>query len=148
MDRRFLYIGCFPDPDEFQKKIDLIGSERLEKVIDCPHVTFVFAPKTVDTSLFGQPIRVRITGYGKNAKNEGVSVTLHAQDPTLQKMIAAIPVPHITVSVGQAGVPFETRHLEFQDISPIDLWGLFGGMTDDNRVITHESGLNNKNRRK
>lgn len=138
MDRRFLYIGCFPDPKEFAEKIDLISTERLEKVIDCPHVTFVFAPKQVDTSLFGQRIGVRITGYGKNAKNEGVSVTLQAQDPTLQKMINDIPVPHITISVGPDGVPFETRYLKFRDIPPMDLWCVFGGVTDKNKVITQQ----------
>lgn len=138
MDRRFLYIGCFPDPKEFAEKIDLIGSERLEKVIDCPHVTFVFAPKQVDTSLFGQRVCARITGYGKNAKNEGVSVTLQAQNPTLQKMINDIPAPHITISVGPDGVPFETRYLKFRDIPPIDLWCVFGGVTDKNQVITQQ----------
>lgn len=139
MDKRFLYIGCFPDPREFQEKITSIHSQRLERVIDCPHVTFVFAPKDVDTTLFGQPIRVRITGYGKSEKNEGVSVTLHAQDPALQKMIDAIPVPHITISVSEEGVPFETRNLEFHEISPVELWGLFGGMTNGNRVVTRKN---------
>ena len=136
-----MYIGCFLDPQEFEKKIALIGADRLERVIDCPHVTFVFAPKQVDSSLFGQSIGVRITGYGKNAKNEGVAVTLHTQNPTLQKMIDDIPVPHITISVGPEGVPFETRFLEFRDIPPIDLWGVFGGMTDKNRVITLENPM-------
>ena len=138
MDKRFLYVGCFPDPREFSEKISGIDSSRLEHIIACPHVTFVFAPQQVDTSLFGQPIRIRITGYGKNDKNEGVSVTLHTQNPALQKMIDDIPVPHITISVGQDGVPFETRYLEFRDIPPMELSGLFGGMTSDDRVITQK----------
>lgn len=138
MDKRFLYVGCFPDPQEFQKKISEIDSYRLDRIIACPHVTFVFAPKNVDTSLFGQRVQIRIIGYGKNHKNEGVAVTLHAQDPVLQKMIDDIPVPHITISVGEDGVPVETRNLEFRDIPPIELSGLFGGMTNDNRVITRK----------
>lgn len=138
MDGRFLYIGCFPDPKEFAETIHRISSERLEKVIDCPHVTFVFAPKQVDTSLFGQRVRVCITGYGKSDKNEGVSVTLRAQDPTLQKMIDDIPMPHITISVGPDGVPFETRYLKFRNIPPMDLWCVFGGVTDKNKLITQQ----------
>lgn len=136
MEKRFLYIGCFPDPREFQEKISAIPSSRLERVIEHPHVTFQFAPKDVDTTLFGQSISLCITGYGNDGKNEGVSVTLRAQDPTLQEMIDAIPVPHITVSVSKDGVPYKTRNLSFQDISPMELWGLFGGMTEGGRVIT------------
>jgi len=33
------------------------------------------------------------------------------------------------------------RFLEFRDIPPIDLWGVFGGMTDKNRVITLENPM-------
>ena len=139
MDKRFLYVGCFPDPKEFAKKISGIDPHRLERIIAHPHVTFVFAPKHVDTSLFGQRIRIRITGYGKNDKNEGVAVTLRSEDPTLQRMIDDIPVPHITISVGENGVPVETRYLEFRSISPIELSGVFGGMTSNNRVITQKN---------
>lgn len=136
MEKRFLYIGCFPNPREFQEKISGLPGSRLERVIEHPHVTFRFAPKDADTSLFGQIISLRITGYGNNGKNEGVSVTLRAEDPALQEMIDAITVPHITLSVSKDGVPYETRNLSFQNIPPMELRGLFGGMTEHGRVIT------------
>ena len=56
----FIYIGCFPDPEELRRTAAGIRGEapKLEREIEHPHVTFVYRPEEVDRSLFGKKLRI------------------------------------------------------------------------------------------
>lgn len=51
-------------------------------------------------------------------------------------MADEIEVPHITLSVGKKGRAYDTRYLEFSDIEPFVLDGVFGGYRQDGTVNT------------
>lgn len=131
----YRYVGCFFDAAQLWQALADCRTAPLEKAIDAPHVTFVYQPRTVDTALFGTPVRVMAVGYGNDGVNEGVQVWLCADAPALQAMIEAIPVPHITLSVGRDGQPVNTRDLAFAPITPVCLAGVYGGYTADHRVV-------------
>lgn len=131
----YKYIGCFVDFHELHAAIGQ-PEARLARVIENPHVTFVYRPDSVDLSLFGIPIALTVTGYGNDGINEGLSVTIDTENAALQAMAKDIPVPHITVSVSEDGEPVDTAKLQFTPIEPFRLTGYFGGFRFDGSVDT------------
>lgn len=124
------YIGCFFDRDELFQKVAHIRKDPLSNEKTKPHITFVYAPQTVPEELFGAPVAVTVTGYGNDGHNEGLQVVLTANDPVLNKMIAQIPVPHITLAVSDDGQAVNTRYITFSPISPFEITGHFDGHID------------------
>lgn len=59
MDRSYHYIGCFFPKEELLSRTEHISEGHLFRLIDAPHVTFVFAPEKADESLFGEKVRVK-----------------------------------------------------------------------------------------
>ena len=135
MEHPFHYIGCFFSRDALWEILAPCRHAALENPIQAPHITFAYEPEEVDTALFGKEIWVTVIGYGNNGRNEAVKVTLHSEDPTLEKMIRQIPVPHITLSVSEGAEPVDSRYLDFTPIAPIQIKGTFGGFTQDREVI-------------
>lgn len=135
MNTQFHYVGLFFKFHSFQSLIAGIRRDPLENDILYPHITFEYMPQEVDRSLFGKPVQVKIVGYGNDGENEGVKVELSSEDPVLQSMIEKIEVPHVTIAVSDAGEPVNTRRLEFHEIEPIELTGIYGGYVDGGRVI-------------
>lgn len=123
----FEYIGCFFEPAEFYRTVSHLRINPLPNEKKAPHVTFAYEPETVPQELFGQPITVTVTGYGNNGENEGLRVTLTGNNSRINEMIAAIPVPHITLAVSDTGQAVNTRYLEFSHVEPIRLTGQFNG---------------------
>lgn len=119
---------------ELYSKIESISRDSLEKTIMNPHVTFVYEPCEVKTELFGSKIKIKIVGYGKSAENEGLKVELITDNPILEEMILRIPVPHITLSISADGKAVNTRYLDFHEIAPIEIYGIFGGCTYSGEV--------------
>lgn len=138
MQNQIKYIGCFFSRQELYEKLLQKGVPQLETAILHPHVTFQYHPQTVNFDLFGKEVTVKVTGYGNDGKNEGVSVELFSEDPVLSSMIAAIQTPHITLSVAKGCEPFDTRLLRFTPIEPFFLKGIFGGLTFDSRLLTQK----------
>ena len=127
MNSKYQYIGCFLSQKEVLSYADGVSTGHLFRIITIPHVTFVFEPDDVDESLFGEKIRVEATGYGNNGRNEGLSVKLYSENRVLADMIERIEIPHITISVGEGGRPYDTKFLKFRPIEPFELEGVFGG---------------------
>lgn len=125
-----IYIGAFVDKKELLKAAETVSKNRLQRVIDNPHVTFKFKPQSVDKTLFGETVEITIIGYANDGKNEGFKVSVTSNNPELSKMIEAIPTPHITISVAENGKPVDTGFLNFKNIHcPIKITGTFGGFT-------------------
>lgn len=124
---KYEYIGCFFDREELFRKVAHIRKNPLPNEKQAPHITFVYAPRTVPEELFGQRVLVTVTGYGNDGHNEGLQVTLTADHPTIKEMIAQIPVPHITLAVSDDGQAVNTRYIPFLPIEPFPLVGYFGG---------------------
>lgn len=137
MMHRFRYIGCFVDPIDLEEKLSHIPRRPLKRAILNPHVTVAYRPETVDLSLFGMKVRLRITDYGRDENNEGVRVELFAEDPRLAEQFQTVKVPHITLSVSEAGEAVNTRDLRFEAVKPVELFGVYGGYTEEHEVITH-----------
>ena len=136
MSRSFVYIGCFFPRDAVLLHAARIAPRRLDRIIQHPHVTFVYAPEQVDTSLFGLPVQAQVVGYGNDGRNEGFRVLLTARSPALCRLADAIEQPHITLSVAAGGHSVDTGRLTFSPIEPFLLEGRFGGMRPDGAVIT------------
>lgn len=132
----YKYIGCFINFQKFQEAIKSLPAVRLDRVIEHPHITFVYRPDSVDTSLFGEPMDITVVGYGNDGTNEGLLVELGVQNPTLAAMAKRIPVPHITISVSADGQPVDTAKLTFSPMEPFSLMGYFGGFKADDSVDT------------
>jgi len=125
-----IYIGAFVNKKELLKVAETVSKNRLQRVIDNPHVTFKFKPQSVDKTLFGETVEITIIGYANDGKNEGFKVSVASNNPELSKMIEAIPTPHITISVSENGKPVDTGFLNFKNIRhPIKITGTFGGFT-------------------
>lgn len=129
---KYIYIAIFVDAEEVYNKAE--GS-RLEKLIRFPHVTLKFKPESVNESLFGEKVTVKIIGYGNNGDNEGWKVDLYTENLELRKMIDNVEVPHITLSTSLQGKPVDTKNLQFEECNGIILHGIFGGYTYDNTVV-------------
>ena len=136
MRHPYRYIGCFISPSSLEAAIAGLGV-RLSKPIACPHITFAYMPKTVDTSLFGERVIFRAVGYGRDEENEGLLVEPLCVPARLKTLADEIDVPHITLSVSDSGEPVNTRYLQFTPIEPFELEGTFGGFTDKQAVVLH-----------
>ena len=139
MNHNFIYVGCFINYHDLQKKVNSIRKVSLSRQIRNPHITFAYKPESVDESLFGKKIKIIITGYGYNEDNEGVKVELYSNDSEIVKMIKNIPVPHITLSVITNGKPVNTRNLIFNAVEPIEIEGIYVGYASSGDVITFAS---------
>jgi len=135
----FSYIGCFFPAEELYAALAPMRKAPLPREIDAPHVTYIYNPREVDTSLFGLPITATVIGYGADGENEGVSVRLSAEDPRLQKCLDTIAVPHITLSVSETGKPVNTDKLHFAPTEPVKITGTFGGYTWGHRVVLSDA---------
>lgn len=54
-----------------EKSIQGLRKEPLPKTIRDPHVTFAYMPRTVDETLFGEEMAIKMIGYGNDGRNEG-----------------------------------------------------------------------------
>lgn len=129
MNHPYIYVGCFLCSDALQRVIEGFRVNPLENDIQYPHITFAFKPYSVDRTLFGEEIKVVITGYGNNGVNEGLRVELFSNNIVIQEMIDHIDQPHITVAVSNEGKPVNTKDLTFASVRPIILIGKYGGYT-------------------
>ena len=135
MTRNYHYIGCFFPQEKLLSCAESVSEGHLFRIIETPHITFVFEPDEVDELLFGEKIKVKVTGYGNDGRNEGFRVEPYSENRKLQTMIDNIPVPHITISVAKGARPYRTRFLEFQPIEPFELDGIFGGYIEGGTVV-------------
>lgn len=136
MNSTYEYVGCFVDQEELLEKLKDVGTGHLDRVIKYTHVTFEYKPETVDETLFGEELGIKIVGYGKNGENEGVRVELTTENPRLREMISEIEIPHITLSVSEKGKPVNTKYLSYSPIYPIKITGIYGGyVRKDDTVI-------------
>lgn len=135
MEHPFIYVGCFIKEKEFTEILQRVPGKRLERLIEHPHITFVYEPEKVDESLFGEEIKIRVVGYGNDGENEGVKVELFTKSTILQDMIGDISVPHITISVSKEGKSVNTNQLNFHTIDPFEISGKFGGYAQWEKVI-------------
>ncbi len=136
MEHSYTYIGCFIDREKLYESIAAIERTPLYRIIGNTHITFAYRPETVDETLFGEEVRVRIVGYGNNGKNEGLKVEIASDNEKIQSLAEKIPVPHITLSVSEDGDTADTRYLEFEAVEPIEITGVFGGKTEEETVNT------------
>lgn len=128
-------MGCFFEAGELYEKVEFIREMPLPMPVENPHITFQYKPKSIDRELFGQRIQVEIVGYGNNGINEGLCVRVFAGDPQIQEMIKKIEIPHITLALSEGGEAVNTRELEFSEIPTITITGIYGGCTEDKKVI-------------
>lgn len=135
MAHPFIYVGCFVKSDEVFEKVRIIKGQRLEKMIEHPHVTFEYKPELVDENFFGEIIDITIIGYACDGKNEGVLVNMYSKNSELQEIIDRICVPHITLSVSKNGKPVDTKNLDFKPCEPIKMSGKYGGYDKWGKVI-------------
>lgn len=129
--QNYEYIGCFFDKEELFRKVSHIRKNLLPNEKKHPHITFVYAPETVPTDLFGEIISVTVIGYGNDGHNEGLQVTLSTSHPVLNAMIAQISVPHITLAVSDDGQAVNTKNIPFSPVEPFSLIGHFGGYLNE-----------------
>ena len=135
----FSYLGCFFPQEIPSEKLRAIDRKPLSRLIDVPHLTLQFNPRSIDVSLFGTEIAVTMLGYGCDGENEGVLVKAHSENPQIQSIIDAVPVPHITLSVSSDGKPVNTARLSFSPIEPVMIKGVFGGYTWDGKTVIESS---------
>lgn len=140
MSHPYIYIGCFVPEDEMSVIFSRLGKPRLARAIAFPHVTFKYRPAEVDESLFGEKLAIRVVGYGNDGSNEGVRVTLSAENAVISRMIGGVAVPHITLSVSGSGKPVNTKFLRFSSVEPFEITGYFGGYTAGGGVVTGADG--------
>ena len=136
--KNYIYTGAFIDQKILLGAIKSIKGDRLEKLIEFPHITFQFHPETVPTLLFGEKIYVRVVGYSNDGKNEGLKVEAFAANPLLSDMIKEILVPHITISVSAKGKPVDTAKLDFHRIEPFFMEMTFGAYTPEGVILEKE----------
>lgn len=129
---KYHYIGCFLPFEKLMGKCKELKLQHLERVIRSPHVTFVYEPDSVDESLFGEKVEIKVIGYGNNGINEGFQVEIFSSNERIVKMARRIPVPHITLSVGEHGKPVDTKKLDFAPIEEFMIEGWFGGYPFEN----------------
>lgn len=124
---KFQYVGVFFEADYFMNEISKICDNHLFRVIQNPHITFAYKPSTIDESLFGERVVVKMVAYGNNGINEGVKVELVSANEAVRTAFSQIEIPHITISVSESGKPVNTRYLDFSQIEPIEIEGIYGG---------------------
>ena len=134
MKHNYIYIGCFVSLNILFARLADFSNNRLPKIIKNPHITFSYMPHAVNEALFGEDVRLTVTGYGNDGENEGVSVVMQSENTELAEMIKRIEVPHITVSVSETGRPVNTRRLLFRPIEPFEMAAEFGGYSKFGRI--------------
>ena len=135
------YIGCFFDPETLAEKLVTMERTFLFRKIPAPHVTFVYAPVQVPEELFGETITVTVIGYGNNGENEALLVMFSYVPDSLKALAAAIPVPHITLSVSENGSSVNSKDLAFRNTAPFTLTGVFGAMDMEGHIYTQAPNL-------
>lgn len=133
---KYQYIGAFLNREALYAKEQVKSREHLDRLIDAPHVTFQYLPEEVNENLFGEPVRLKVTGYGKDGDNEGLRVEIIAENPEIQEMAKSIPLPHVTISISTTGKAVNTRFLEFADVKPFFLEATFGVYEKDTKKTT------------
>ena len=134
-----LYTAVFVDNEDLKYAIKDIRRNRLENDIEHKHVTVEYKPKEkVPAYLLGKTVHIKIVGYGCDGKNEGLQVELHPENDELNEMINKIKVPHITLSIGKGCKAKDTSDIEFTDIDPIEIDGVFGVMLKSGEYIVEE----------
>lgn len=144
MEHVYRYIGCFFPQEHLLSYIAPLGYHHLEQMIAHPHITFAYRPDSVDESLFGETITIRATAYGNDGENEGLKVELISACPKLTKAFQAIAVPHITLSISAEGKAVNTGSLQFHQIEPFELTGIYGGYEaeTENVILTSQAYKN------
>lgn len=130
------YIGCFFDREQLQEALKPLERTPLQRPIAQPHITVVYRPREIPVALFGLKVTAKVTGYGCDGENEALQVELIDPPQGLRQLVEKIPVPHITLSVSADGEPVNSSRLDFQRVAPFFLEGVFGAMTNADKVIT------------
>lgn len=126
--QKVVYTGVFVDSKDLTHKLSMHGVKRTKLWREIPntHVTFQYRPETVDESLFGSPVDIRVVGYGANSQNEGLLVEVICANKEVQKLCEQVAVPHITLSVSEDGKPVNTRYVDFVRIeNPFVIQGVY-----------------------
>lgn len=132
-ERRFLlskviYTAVFVDSSNLPKP-------QLARRIEAPHVTLDFRPVDVPWDIFGEIVKIDVTGYANNGKNEGLKVKIHSENKRVMEEVSKILVPHITLSVAEGGSPRHTGGLNFIDVEPYSFYGKIGAFTNTGVVF-------------
>lgn len=134
--KKYQYIGAFLNREDLYETQQIKGRKHLDRLIEAPHVTFQYLPEEVNENLFGESVRLKVTGYGKDEENEGLRVEIITENPEIQEMAKSIPLPHVTLSISNTGKAVNTRFLEFADVEPFFLEATFGGYEKDTKKTT------------
>lgn len=135
LEKYYYFMGCFFERDTILSLAEHYGTNRLFKIIKCPHVTFKFRPKDIPVDLLGQEMKFKVVGYGNDGKNEGLLVKLvyeTFEHGKAKELYSKIKIPHITVSVSEISRARYTSDLDFINIdNNIIISGRFGVMLDN-----------------
>lgn len=107
---------------------------KLAKTIECQHITHQYRPAVIPTRFFGQTAKIRVTGYGINANNEGFKVEIVEASEELRKAFENVELPHITTGISKSGKAVNTRFLDFAEIEPFELTVTYGGF-ENGKII-------------
>ena len=129
---KMIYTGAFVSTSLIGERF--VGT--LSKTIANQHVTFAFKPSSdvqdVINRHLGEDVRITAIGYGNDGENEGLKVKVESESEELNRLIEAIDIPHITISVGENGKPVNTKTLDFKPIKPFQIKGTLGNyVTED-----------------
>ena len=103
-------------------------SSKLSKDIEFKHITTEFRPTKAHEHLYGKQATFVIIGYGNDEVNEGYKVKLvSCESDELRELYAAIPIPHITLSISPEGKVVNTKNLDFEPIDEFVMFTKFGG---------------------
>lgn len=140
---KYLYTGIFFDFAKLREMVDCgITTQRLDRVVENPHVTFTFKPTNVDQKLFGQPGIFKVIGYANDGVNQGLEVEWVSIARSLKNECRQIKKPHITISVSNDGKPVDTGKLQFEPIKePFWIKGTYGAYTDKGEVILQDPDI-------
>lgn len=141
MDNCYHYIGCFLPKDQLARYVEKVSTGHLVRIIGTPHVTFLFEPDHVNEKLFGEKVWIKVIGYGNNGANEGLLVNIYAENKEILSMVEKIKVPHITLSIAENSRSYDTRYLDFYNIDPFMLEGIFGGYRRDGKLVLFKDKL-------
>lgn len=151
-ETKVIYEGFFLNGEEKENAMafvdsisEMSGDGRLDKVIGDMHITTGFGKNAqgFDINAIGEDVDIEITGYANDGKNEAISVSLSSENPDLQSKFDKLQNPHITVSVGEGGRPFDSGKLSFEPLpdyfaGEFKLTGQYGVFTDRGVVATRE----------
>ena len=122
---RIIYTAVFVD------RLNL-PAPSLARRIDVPHITLAFRPeeKDVPWDIFGEIVKVDVTGYANDGRNEGLRVKMNSESERVMKEVSKVAVPHITLSVADGCSAKDSANLDFKDIDePYSFYGKIGGFT-------------------